>query len=106
MAEILARLRDEADVVIVDSPPVLPVADATILAAAEVQVLLIVQAGKTRVTAARRALDSLRRANAVPIGIVLNRAEVVEQEYHRYPGPVDVPARQRSGPRLRLIRRG
>ena len=85
----------------------LPVADTTILAAYGAMLLLVVEAGKTRAGAARKALDSLHRADAVPIGVVVNRAEVAESEYHRYqPLEVEAPTGRRFGSRLRLIRRG
>lgn len=106
LARIVAHLRARAEVVIIDSAPVLPVADTTILAARGVKVILVVQAGKTRARAARQALDSLRRADAQALGIVLNRAQTVEFDYHRYRPPVTPAAGRRLGPRLRLIGRG
>jgi len=106
LARVVAQLRARAEVVIIDSAPVLPVADTTILAARGVKVILVVQAGKTRARAARQALDSLRRADAPAIGIALNRAQTVEFDYHRYPPPVTPAAGRPRGPRLRLIGRG
>ncbi|HUS80883.1 MAG TPA: CpsD/CapB family tyrosine-protein kinase [Armatimonadota bacterium] len=48
MGELLARLAEKADVVIVDSPPSLPVTDAAVLARQVDAVLLVLDAGKTR----------------------------------------------------------
>jgi protein-tyrosine kinase len=65
--KVLDHLRQLAEIVIIDSPPVLPVADTTLLATGKMPVILVVQSGKTRASAARRALESLRRTDALPI---------------------------------------
>lgn len=72
MEEILAELRDEADTVIIDSPPFL-VADAAILAARVDGVVLVVRPGRTTHDAIKAMLEQLRRADARVLGIVVNR---------------------------------
>jgi succinoglycan biosynthesis transport protein ExoP len=72
MQKLLHELAQQMDVVLIDSPPVLPVADATALAQAVDGVLLVLQAGKTRRQAARHAMESLRQVEANLIGVVLN----------------------------------
>jgi capsular exopolysaccharide synthesis family protein len=72
MHKVLHKLAEQADVVLIDSPPVLPVADATALAQAVDGVLLVLYAGKTRCRAAQHALESLRQVGANLVGIVLN----------------------------------
>jgi len=72
MGELLARLAEKADVVIVDSPPSLPVTDAAVLARQVDAVLLVLDAGKTRRWAAAQALEGLRQVDANVIGVVLN----------------------------------
>ncbi len=73
MSEILAHLRTEADVLILDSPPVLAVADASILGSRCAGVIMVVDAGHTRTDACRRALETLLRTGAKVHGVVLNK---------------------------------
>jgi capsular exopolysaccharide synthesis family protein len=73
LRDILDDLAGKADVVIVDSPPVLPVTDAAILAQAVDGVLLVVDAGETTQDDAQRAAESLQQVGARLIGVVLNR---------------------------------
>jgi Mrp family chromosome partitioning ATPase len=58
----------------VDSPPVLILADATVLAAGADGVLLVVEAGRTRREGAEKAVESLRNVKARIVGVLINRA--------------------------------
>jgi capsular exopolysaccharide synthesis family protein len=71
MADVLARLGTDHDVVIVDSAPLLPVTDASILARATAATLLVVDAQKTRRPVLRQAITLLERADARMAGVVL-----------------------------------
>jgi capsular exopolysaccharide synthesis family protein len=71
-AALVAELHDEFDFVLLDAPPLLPVADATILAPMTDGVLLVVREGKTPKSAANRALGLLKSANVGRIGVVLS----------------------------------
>ncbi|MBU0492704.1 MAG: polysaccharide biosynthesis tyrosine autokinase [Chloroflexi bacterium] len=73
MKQLIARLRERADVVLLDSPPVLAVADASLLAAQASGTILVVDAGETRRDAVRRAKEALDKAEAKVLGAVLNR---------------------------------
>jgi non-specific protein-tyrosine kinase len=84
MMELLQKLVQQSDVVLVDSPPVLPVADATMLARVTDGVLLVVYAGKTRREAARRAVDSLRQVGANLVGVALNAVPTRRSRYYYY----------------------
>jgi capsular exopolysaccharide synthesis family protein len=70
---LLERLTPIFDWVILDSPPCLPVADATLLAGLCDGVLLVVRAGSTPVEVAQKVCQQLREKNIV--GVVLNGAE-------------------------------
>ena len=72
MASLLASLTTMVDVVLIDAPPVLPVADATVLGALADGVVLVARAGKTRRENVVRAVESLRRVDARIVGAVLN----------------------------------
>ena len=73
MTQIFTTLRQDTDMVIVDSPPVLPVADASILGSRCSGTVLVVDSGKTRTETARRALATLERANVKVAGVILNK---------------------------------
>jgi capsular exopolysaccharide synthesis family protein len=83
---LLATLAQDADVVLIDSPPVLPVTDAVVLAREVDGVLLVVDAGETRREVARRAVGNLQRVGAHLIDVVLNRVPTRRggDYYHYY----------------------
>jgi capsular exopolysaccharide synthesis family protein len=70
--EVLATLREEFDLVLIDSPPVLPVTDAMVLSNYVDGTLLVVAAGQTRRAELQRASEKFAQANAPLLGIVLN----------------------------------
>ncbi len=69
--------------VIFDSPPILPVADALILANQVDGVLLVVDAGTTRRETALRGKEQLEKVGGHPLGVVLNRISP-HVGYHYY----------------------
>lgn len=73
--DVLTTLRSRADFVLVDSPPVLPVADAIILAGVADATLLVVLAGTTTKQQVRRAAELLSQVDAPMIGTVLNAVD-------------------------------
>jgi non-specific protein-tyrosine kinase len=84
MRRLIDRLEHEADMVILDTPPALPVTDAALLAARVNGTLLVTEAGRTRRASARQALDSLNQVGANILGVALNRVSLrgVEGYYH------------------------
>jgi len=84
MRELLDELVQEADIVLIDSPPVLPVTDAVVLAQAVDGVLLVMDVGETRREMARQAVESLRQVGGNPIGVVLNRVPSRGGGYYYY----------------------
>lgn len=74
MRSIFTQLAERFDLVLIDSPPVLPVADAMILTAYADAVLLIVGSGQTRRAEFARTAEKLAQANAPVVGVVLNKA--------------------------------
>jgi succinoglycan biosynthesis transport protein ExoP len=73
MLELLDRLRQEYQLVILDSPPIVPIADSHILAGLADGVLLVVRARQTRPELFQHAVESLGATNLV--GVVLNDVE-------------------------------
>jgi protein-tyrosine kinase len=88
MKTLLNRVGPVFDWVIVDSPPCLPVADATILADLCDGVILVVRATSTPAETAQRAVQELQGRNIA--GVVLNAAEAASgynsYYYQKYGG--------------------
>ena len=84
MRTLLEQLKERADIVLVDSPPVLPVADAVVLSAIVDGVLLVVSAGHTQYQVAKDAKAALDNAKANIIGAVLNNVPVTKGNYYYY----------------------
>jgi capsular exopolysaccharide synthesis family protein len=73
MNQFLDRLRPAFDWIIIDSPPALPVADASVLGGLVDGVLFVVRANSTPSEASQKACKELRDAHI--LGVVLNTAE-------------------------------
>jgi capsular exopolysaccharide synthesis family protein len=73
----IETVRRDVDFVVIDSPPVLPVADPTILASVVDGVILVASAGTTDRRQLGRAVAQLRQVDAPLLGTVLNRATEV-----------------------------
>ncbi len=84
MKRLLATLKLQFDVIIVDAPPVLPVADPGILAAQADGVLLVVRAGKTQRKTVAQAQALLSQMKANVLGCVLTHVEYYLPGYYRY----------------------
>jgi non-specific protein-tyrosine kinase len=76
MEEVIATLTGSADQVFFDTPPVVAVTDAAVLATKVDGVLLVVSAGKTRRERARAAVQRLEQINARLVGTVLTNVEM------------------------------
>ncbi|MFM0664972.1 polysaccharide biosynthesis tyrosine autokinase [Paraburkholderia sediminicola] len=70
--EILARFEQEFDLVIVDTPPLLAVADAAVIAHIAGSTVLVMRAGAHTEGQVAEALKKLRRARARVVGGVMN----------------------------------
>ncbi|GAB3196432.1 polysaccharide biosynthesis tyrosine autokinase [Geodermatophilus arenarius] len=72
MADLLEKLRAQNDFVLVDTPALLPVADASAVAPLTDGVLLSIRYGKTDSAQVARAVDDLERIGARTLGAILN----------------------------------
>ncbi|KJE27906.1 tyrosine-protein kinase YwqD [Geobacillus kaustophilus] len=73
MDRLLHELQEMYDLVLFDTPPVLAVTDAQILANKCDGTVLVVASGKTEIAAAAKAKELLEAANAKLVGVVLNQ---------------------------------
>jgi len=82
MKRLLAEARGAFDWVILDTPPVMLLPDAHVMASMVDGAVLVVRAGSTPYELVRRASEAIVRSRIV--GIVLNRAETSSQKDHYY----------------------
>ncbi len=83
MGEILAQLAKEFDYVIIDTPPVLPLADMNIFSNLVDGILLVVRAGKTSRDVVKKVLESLPSQKV--LGVILNDMEVNFKKHYTAP---------------------
>jgi tyrosine-protein kinase Etk/Wzc len=83
MRELLTRLQNDYDFILLDSPPVLPVTDASILSTEVGGVILVVRAGVTRPEMIEEARDRLEKVGARVIGVVMNGLDM-KRHYGKY----------------------
>ena len=70
MDGLMQRLRHDYEIVIIDTPPLLPVTDAAVLAAVADGVMLVVRNGRTRRDQVAKSLDTLAAVGARVLGSV------------------------------------
>lgn len=74
--DVIRSLLDSVDYVVIDTAPLLPVADGSEVAALADGTLLVTRQGVTTDTAVKRALESLSRVDARLLGVILNRLPI------------------------------
>ncbi|MEV4755990.1 polysaccharide biosynthesis tyrosine autokinase [Micromonospora sp. NPDC049559] len=84
MADLLNLLRDQADIVVIDTAPLLPVADGVVVAVQADGALLVSRQGKTSFAEAITAAQSLQAVGARLLGCVLNMVKSVRSEVYQY----------------------
>jgi Mrp family chromosome partitioning ATPase len=82
MGELLGKLKGEFDFIVFDSPPVLSVTDAAVLAGMADGVALVVKASSTTKDHAVRALEHLWDVRARVLGVVLNQVDFQKERYY------------------------
>jgi len=84
LAQLLDTLHHEFDLIICDSPPLLPVTDTLTLGQHFEGTLLIIQAHDTPHATADMAGRMLKESHAKVIGVVLNRLDLKRSDETRY----------------------
>jgi capsular exopolysaccharide synthesis family protein len=74
MSHLVDQLEQEWDIVLLDSPPIVAVTDASMISGEIDAIALVVKAGATERSAVDRALDMIRNVKAPLIGAILNGA--------------------------------
>jgi capsular exopolysaccharide synthesis family protein len=81
MFDILRQVREQSDIIVIDSPPVMAVTDAAVLAPRVDGVLLVVKPGTTKLAACKQAVEQLQRVGANILGVILNDIEINRSGY-------------------------
>lgn len=84
MLEVIETLKGQADVVVFDMPPVLAVADASILASRVDGTVLVVGVGEARGEMLVQAVERLESVGVHPLGVVLNKLTERKSGYYYY----------------------
>ena len=84
MTRLLEELTSTYDVVILDSPPLLPVTDAAILSKLAGGTLVVAGADRLQKQQLRASLEALSKVGAHVLGIVLNKAQRKERDRYAY----------------------
>ncbi|MFJ6535580.1 polysaccharide biosynthesis tyrosine autokinase [Paenarthrobacter sp. NPDC091711] len=84
MKDLLTRLEQTFDSVIIDAPPLLPVTDAAVLSQHVGGVVIVVGSQKIRRTDLEKSLSSLQLVGSSILGIVLNRLPVKGPDAYAY----------------------
>jgi len=84
MDDLIAELRSRFDIVLIDTPATLAVADARVLAAKADAVYIVTKWAKTPSKATAVAIEALVSAGANVIGVVLNCVDLRRQVRHSY----------------------
>lgn len=82
--DIIAKLRESYDNVIIDSPPLIAVTDAAVVAAVADAVILVCRSKRTKRPELRRALLGLRAVDANVVGVVLNQVPSSSGSHYQY----------------------
>ena len=94
LSELMTQLADWFDCIVIDAPPVVPLADTHVWEALADATLLIVREGKTPKKQLEKALEILDKKKI--IGAVLNEATITHQKYYGYYNRPPAPAQGAS----------
>jgi len=81
MLALLEDLKEEYDVILFDTPPVLAVSDALIISSLVDGVILVVSAGKVKKDLVKKAKAHLEHVNARILGAALNNVQLSKGQY-------------------------
>ncbi|WP_334140974.1 polysaccharide biosynthesis tyrosine autokinase [Rhabdothermincola sp.] len=102
--ELINSIKEACDIVVIDTPPVLPVSDALVLSDVIDAVIVVVAAGSTTKKETQRAFELLRQVDAPVIGVVMNAGPTERGYGYGYGYSSELDRRQpRSARRARRV---
>ena len=84
MKKLIEEVSEQYDVVLIDTPPIIAVTDAAIIAQEVDGVILVLASGEVNKDFAQRAKEQLDKVGAKILGAVLNKADMKTSEYYYY----------------------
>jgi capsular exopolysaccharide synthesis family protein len=84
MIQLLEKLKEEYDIIIIDTPPIGQVTDAAILAGVTDGTILVLASNETRIEITKRAKKALDSVNASITGVVLTKIDNKRISYYSY----------------------
>lgn len=85
MGELLADVRDKYDYILIDSPPMMNIIDAAVLARVCDGAILVIESGRVSYKEAQRVLDQLQKSQCRILGAVLNKVDIKnDKSYSKY----------------------
>lgn len=82
----ITEAREKYDIIIIDTPPVLSVADATVLTKVVDGVVLVVASNETKIDDLKKAKKKLDQVGAKVLGTLLSKANFKGKKYYKYYG--------------------
>lgn len=86
MHQLLQTVKKQYDIILFDTPPVLAVTDAQLIANLCDGTILVIYSGKTEIDSALKAKELLLAAKAKLLGVVLNNTNMKKTSYYYYYG--------------------
>jgi capsular exopolysaccharide synthesis family protein len=80
--ELLKKLGEHYDYIILDTPPTQAVSDALVMGSIADAVVYVVKAHSTSINTVKHGLNRLQYANANVVGVVLNQVDTKKQSYY------------------------
>jgi capsular exopolysaccharide synthesis family protein len=84
MRQVLDKVRREYDVIVIDTPPLLPVTDAALLATQADGAVVVVRQGKTTRDQLTHSMERLHAVGARPLGVTLNMVRAASRRSGGY----------------------
>jgi len=81
MRQILSQLNQQAEVIIIDSPPLMAVTDAAVLSSRADGVLLVIRPSVTKLQACKHTIEQLKHVGANVLWYVLNEVNIKRSGY-------------------------
>ena len=106
MKEVVEEIKNSADIVIFDSPPILVVADPMLLGGLVDGVLMVVNSERTRQDTVKHSVENLRQAAPAFMGAVLNKVSTKGRGgyyYYYYSSYYGEDGQERQSRRSRLF---
>jgi non-specific protein-tyrosine kinase len=84
MKTLMTHLGEQADMILIDSPPLLAVTDAAVLSTVTDGVILVVDPARSKRRDLRRAREAIEAVGGRILGVVINRLDRASSSYYYY----------------------